>query len=81
MVEARAFSVWSGALATAGAWSSTGPWKAPEGRRRPRRRELYRFKTPSGIVGNVTTYMADGRQYVAVLSGIGGWAESASRRA
>ncbi len=37
-------------------------------------RELYRFKTPSGIVGNVTTYMADGRQYVAVLSGIGGWA-------
>ncbi len=37
-------------------------------------RELYRFKTPSGIVGNVTTYMHDGRQYVAVLSGIGGWA-------
>ncbi len=37
-------------------------------------KELYRFKTPSGIVGNVTTYMHGGRQYVAVLSGIGGWA-------
>ncbi len=37
-------------------------------------RELYRFKTPSGIVGNVTTYMFGGRQYVAVLSGVGGWA-------
>jgi glucose dehydrogenase len=36
--------------------------------------ELYRFKTPSGIVGNVTTYLHEGRQYVAVLSGVGGWA-------
>ena len=30
--------------------------------------------TPSGIVGNVTTYRHDGKQYVAVLSGVGGWA-------
>ena len=37
-------------------------------------RDLYRFKTPSGIVGNVTTYTFAGRQYVAVLSGVGGWA-------
>ncbi len=69
------FSVWSGALATAGGvvfyGTLEGYLKAVDARDG---RELYRFKTPSGIVGNVTTYMADGRQYVAVLSGIGGWA-------
>ena len=41
--------------------------------RRPGK-ELYRFKTPSGIIGNVMTYEHAGRQYVAVLSGVGGWA-------
>ena len=36
---------------------------------------LWQFKTPSGIIGNPMTYTApDGKQYVAVLSGIGGWA-------
>jgi PQQ-dependent dehydrogenase (methanol/ethanol family) len=36
---------------------------------------LWEFKTPSGIIGNPMTYVApDGKQYVAVLSGIGGWA-------
>jgi lanthanide-dependent methanol dehydrogenase len=36
---------------------------------------LWQFKTPSGIIGNPMTYVApDGKQYVAVLSGIGGWA-------
>src|SRR4029077_20162864 len=37
-------------------------------------KELYKFKTPSGIIGNVTTYEHSGKQYVAVLSGVGGWA-------
>jgi len=38
-------------------------------------KELWKFKTPSGIIGNPMTYVGpDGRQYVAVLSGIGGWA-------
>jgi hypothetical protein len=37
-------------------------------------RELYKFKNPSGIIGNVTTYEHGGRQYVAILSGVGGWA-------
>ena len=37
-------------------------------------KELYRFKTPSGIIGNVNTYMHKGKQYVGVLSGVGGWA-------
>src|SRR3546814_10845785 len=36
--------------------------------------ELWRFKTPSGIIGNVTTYEHDGKQYIAILSGVGGWA-------
>ena len=35
---------------------------------------LYKFKTPSGIIGNVMTYTHGGKQYVAVLSGVGGWA-------
>jgi alcohol dehydrogenase (cytochrome c) len=36
---------------------------------------LWQFKTPSGIIGNPMTYNGpDGQQYVAVLSGIGGWA-------
>jgi glucose dehydrogenase len=37
-------------------------------------KELYKFKTPSGIIGNVNTYEHKGKQYIAVLSGIGGWA-------
>lgn len=69
------FSVWSGVLATAGDvvfyGTLEGYLKAVDARDG---RELYRFKTPSGIVGNVTTYLHKGRQYVAVLSGIGGWA-------
>ncbi|MHC2087703.1 lanthanide-dependent methanol dehydrogenase XoxF5 [Methylobacterium sp. CM6244] len=69
------FSVWSGALATAGDvvfyGTLEGYLKAVDARTG---RELYRFKTPSGIIGNVTTYLHRGRQYVAVLSGVGGWA-------
>ncbi|ACA16545.1 PQQ-dependent dehydrogenase, methanol/ethanol family [Methylobacterium sp. 4-46] len=69
------FSVWSGALATAGGvvfyGTLEGDLKALDARTG---RELYRFRTGSGIVGNVTTYAYGGRQYVAVLSGVGGWA-------
>ncbi|GLK71224.1 methanol dehydrogenase [Ancylobacter dichloromethanicus] len=69
------FSVWSGALATAGGvvfYGTLEGWlKAVDARTG---KELYRFKTPSGIVGNVMTYAHRGRQYVAVLSGVGGWA-------
>ncbi|MFN0180399.1 MAG: PQQ-dependent dehydrogenase, methanol/ethanol family [Gemmatimonadales bacterium] len=36
--------------------------------------ELWRFKTPSGIVGSPITFVGpDGKQYLAVLSGMGGW--------
>jgi PQQ-dependent dehydrogenase (methanol/ethanol family) len=69
------FSVWSGALATAGGvvfyGTLEGYLKAVDARSG---KELYRFKTPSGIIGNVMTYQHGGKQYVAVLSGVGGWA-------
>lgn len=36
---------------------------------------LWQFKTGSGIIGQPTTFLGpDGRQYVAILSGVGGWA-------
>ena len=35
---------------------------------------LYQFHTPSGIIGNPITYAHKGKQYVAVLTGVGGWA-------
>ena len=69
------FSVWSGALATAGGivfyGTLEGYLKAVDAKTG---KELYKFKTPSGIIGNVTTYEHKGKQYVAVLSGVGGWA-------
>jgi len=69
------FSVWSGALATSGGvvfyGTLEGYLKAVDAKTG---KELYKFKTPSGIIGDVMTYEHGGRQYVAVLSGVGGWA-------
>ena len=69
------FSVWSGALSTAGDvvfyGTLEGYLKAVDANTGE---ELYKFKTPSGIIGNINTYMHNGKQYVAVLSGLGGWA-------
>jgi len=69
------FSVWSGALATAGGvvfyGTLEGYLKAVDAKTG---KELYKFKTPSGIIGNVTTYEHRGKQYIAILSGVGGWA-------
>ena len=69
------FSVWSGAMATAGGvvfyGTLEGYLKAVDA---DTGEELYKFKTPSGIIGNVFTYENAGKQYVGVLSGIGGWA-------
>ena len=69
------FSVWSGALATAGGvvfyGTLEGYLKAVDAKTG---KELYKFKTPSGIIGNVMTYQHGGKQYVAILSGVGGWA-------
>ena len=69
------FSAWGGALATAGGvvfyGTLEGYLKAVDEKTG---KELYRFKTPSGIIGNVMTYEHGGKQYIAVLSGVGGWA-------
>jgi PQQ-dependent dehydrogenase (methanol/ethanol family) len=68
-------SAWGGALSTGGdvvfygtmeGWLKALNAKTGE--------ELWKFKTPSGIIGNPMTYIGpDGKQYVAVLSGVGGW--------
>jgi PQQ-dependent dehydrogenase (methanol/ethanol family) len=69
------FSAWGGALATAGGvvfyGTLEGYLKAVDAKTG---KELYKFKTPSGIIGNVMTYEHGGKQYIAVLSGVGGWA-------
>jgi glucose dehydrogenase len=68
--------LWSGALATAGDLvfygTMDGWFKALDARTGELR---WRFKTGSGIIGQPVSYRGpDGRQYVAVLSGVGGWA-------
>jgi PQQ-dependent dehydrogenase (methanol/ethanol family) len=72
----ESFPVWSGALATAGDvvfYGTMEGWvkalDAHDGR------ELWRFKTFSGVIGQPVSYRApDGKQYMAVFSGVGGWA-------
>lgn len=67
--------LWSGVLATAGDvvffGTMDGWFKAMDARTCT---ELWKFKTGSGIVGNPIAYRGpDGKEYVAVYSGIGGW--------
>jgi PQQ-dependent dehydrogenase (methanol/ethanol family) len=74
-VKDMKFPLYSGVLATAGDvvfyGTMDGWFKAVDARSG---HELWQFKTGSGIVGNPMTYVGpDGRQYVAVYSGIGGW--------
>jgi glucose dehydrogenase len=69
------FPVWSGALATAGdvvfygtmdGWFKAVHARTGEG--------LWQFKVGSGIIGQPISYRGpDGKQYVAILSGVGGW--------
>ncbi|WP_298830759.1 methanol/ethanol family PQQ-dependent dehydrogenase [uncultured Piscinibacter sp.] len=70
------FSVWSGSLNTAGGISCYGTlegyFKCVDAK--DITKELYKFRTPSGIIGNVFTYEHKGKQYMGVFSGIGGWA-------
>jgi lanthanide-dependent methanol dehydrogenase len=70
------FSAWSGTLVTASDLlfygTLEGYLKAVDAKTG---KELWRFKTPSGIIGNPVTYIGpDGKQYIAILSGVGGWA-------
>jgi PQQ-dependent dehydrogenase (methanol/ethanol family) len=69
------YPVWSGALATAGDvvfyGTMDGWFKALDGKTG---QTLWQFKCGSGIIGQPITYRGpDGRQYVAILSGVGGW--------
>jgi PQQ-dependent dehydrogenase (methanol/ethanol family) len=67
--------VWSGTVVTAGdvAFYGTmaGLFKAVDARSG---KVLWQFDTGSGIIGQPITFKApDGHQYVAILSGVGGW--------
>jgi PQQ-dependent dehydrogenase (methanol/ethanol family) len=67
--------VWSGTLATAGDivfyGTMEGWFKAVDARSG---KLLWQYKTGSGIIGQPITYRGpDGKQYIAVFSGIGGW--------
>lgn len=69
------FPVWSGAVVTAGDLvffgTMDGWFKAVDARNG---NPLWQFKVGSGIVGQPVTYKGpDGKQYVAILSGVGGW--------
>jgi PQQ-dependent dehydrogenase (methanol/ethanol family) len=71
----ESFPVWSGALVTAGDvvfyGTMEGWFKAVDARTGEL---LWQFKTASGIIGQPISYRGpDGKQYVAVLAGIGGW--------
>jgi len=68
------FSVWSGALSTAGDVVFYGTLEGHIKAVDNNGKELWKFKTPSGIIGNVNTWEYNGKQYIGVLSGIGGWA-------
>jgi lanthanide-dependent methanol dehydrogenase len=74
--KAEKFSVWSGSLNTAGGLSCYGTLegylKCVDAKNI--NKELFKFKTPSGIIGNVFSYEHKGKQYIGVFSGIGGWA-------
>ncbi|MBV9210296.1 MAG: PQQ-dependent dehydrogenase, methanol/ethanol family, partial [Acidobacteria bacterium] len=70
------FPVWSGTVATAGDvvfyGTMDGWFKALNARTGEL---LWQFKCDSGIIGQPVTYRGpDGKQYVAILAGVGGWA-------
>jgi PQQ-dependent dehydrogenase (methanol/ethanol family) len=72
----ESFPAWSGALATAGGLifygNMEGWFKALDARTG---KLLWQFQTGSGVVGQPISYRGpDGKQYVAVFSGVGGWA-------
>jgi len=67
--------VWSGALVTAGNVAFYGTtdrlFKAVDARSG---KPLWQFRAGSGFIGQPITYQgSDGRQYIAIASGIGGW--------
>lgn len=69
------FQDWGGALTTAGGLAFYGTLKGDfRAVDLKTGKVVYSFHCPSGIIGNPITYENGGRQYVAVLTGVGGWA-------
>ena len=71
----ESFPIWSGALATAGDvvfYGTMDRWfKAVDAKTG---KELWKFHADSGFIGQPVTFVGnDGIQYVAILSGVGGW--------
>ena len=67
--------VWTGALVTAGDITFYGTmdrwFKAVDAKTG---QVLWQFRAPSGFIGQPTTFVGnDGVQYVAIISGVGGW--------
>jgi lanthanide-dependent methanol dehydrogenase len=72
----ESFPVWSGTVVTAGDvvfYGTMDNWfKALDARSG---KELWKYRVSSGIIGQPIVYRGpDGKEYVAVLAGIGGWA-------
>jgi len=68
------FSVWGGTLATAGNLVFYGTLDGFLKARNSDTGELvWKHKLPSGIIGYPMTYEHKGIQYIAVMSGVGGW--------
>jgi PQQ-dependent dehydrogenase (methanol/ethanol family) len=70
------YPVWSGTVVTAGDvvfyGTMDGWFKAVDARNG---KPLWQYRTGSGIIGQPITYRGpDGKQYVAVVAGVGGWA-------
>jgi PQQ-dependent dehydrogenase (methanol/ethanol family) len=69
------FSAWGGVLTTGSGlvfYGTLDRWlKAVDDKSG---KELWKFQVGSGVIGNSFTYGQKGKQYVGVLSGIGGWA-------
>jgi len=70
------FPIWSGTVATAGNvvfyGTMEGWFKAVDALSG---KLLWKFKTGSGIIGQPTVFLGpDHKQYVAIISGVGGWA-------
>ena len=79
-VKDEKFPIYSGVLATGGDLvfygTMTGLFRALDAETGE---ILWEFKTPSGIVGNPVTFRGpNGKQYVAIYSGVGGWMGAAA---
>jgi methanol dehydrogenase (cytochrome c) subunit 1 len=68
------FSVWGGTLATAGNLVFYGTLDGfLKARNSDTGQLVWKHKLPSGVIGYPMTYEHKGVQYIAVMSGVGGW--------